>query len=583
MSENLSGKIYNITHANEEDTKIVSPRLMQPTIKLKGESFIITIKAADYACDWEAKISTQYRETSLVLENVGYELDSGLWSLEVSIPDETAEDLYDLKVALTVSDATQTLIEYNAVQVLEEYPESFTIIQMNDAKIIPGATAIVEKQIQAFLQANLINPAFILFDGDLVQTGTITQLQYFKTLCRNLQVPIFALAGNHELSSGTTNYADEIGQLYYSLEYGNAFFIMACTWADGYLDPTQFEWIDNQLADHKDSALKVITMHFPVWQVGTWDYYITEAEEFIEICQKHSVDLVLYAKSHTDDARIVDGTIYLMTTAVAAEVWAGKENGYRVINIQDYDVIEYSYNGENLSQPLAGIQVERVPEDIRVSDKGLRLKITNQLSHSLENLRIKAVFEPLTNDEYLIFNATPISIVKSSNSWLITAICNVPVASSIEVVIYPSNPSAPNIADISYPSQVEDSKSFIVEATIENDVSGVESVDLFYTLDDLEQLHRKSIEYSETDSYSIRVPAQPSGTKSLKFYIVARDFSGLETTSETYIVIIGSEEEPSLGIPGFPIEGIILGVVLSVITITMIRKKEKFFPFQIRA
>jgi hypothetical protein len=444
---------------------------------------------------------------------------------------------------------------------------------MNDAKIIPGATGIVEKLRQAFLQANLINPAFILFDGDLVRAGTVSQFEYFKILCRNLQVPIFALAGNHELSSGISNYAEEIASFYYALEYGEAFFIMACTWANGSLDPTQLEWIEDQLAGHQDSPLKVITMHFPVWHVGTWDYYIPEAEEFTEICQKYGVDLVLYAKEHTDDARTVNGTIYLMTTAVAAEVWPGKENGYRVINIRGLNVVDYSYDGENLSQPVAGIQVERVPEDVHVLDKGLRMRITNKLSSPLEDLTIKAALEPLIDDKYLIFNATPVSTFNSSSGCLIIGECSVPVDSSVEVTIHPSNPSAPQIVDVSYPMEVEESNGFSVEATVENELSGVESVELYYTIDELEW-KKIYIGYSETNTYSASIPAQPPGTSFVKFYVIAKDFSGLEVSSDIKTVTFISEEMPiGFELPLWVLILLVLIAVVAGIFIIRLRKK----------
>ncbi len=569
---------YNTAHANDEQFKIIFPRLLQPVIKLQSGSFTITIRAAEDASDWEAKIYTQYKVTSLVLENADYEQDNELWSLEVSIPDETAEDLYNLEIKFTVNDVIQTLTEDNAVQVLEEYRESFLIIHMSDSHIVPGATSGIEKFKQAILQTNLFHPAFVIFTGDLVESGSESSYKYLEEICKNFQIPVYALAGNHDVSSGTTNYYEYISELYYSFEYGEVLFIMALT-GNASLGSTQIAWIENELTEYQSSSLKAIAFHYPVWYHASPDYYLEEAEQLIDICNQKGVDLVLYGHLHNDDFRIIESTKYIMTTSVSGLVWAGNLNGYRIISIEDYEVTDYSYDDEILSQPLPGINVERIPANIRDLEKGLKLKITNELSHPLENLRVKAVLKPLINDEYFIFNATPISTVNSSNGWLIIAECTVPTDSSVEIAIYPSNPSAPNIVDISYPSQVEDSKSFTVEATIENEVSGVESVDLFYFIDDLEQLNRESVDYSDTDSYSIRVPSQPSGTKSLRFYIVARDFSGLEATSETYTVIIGSEEEPIAGIPGFPIEGIILGVVLAVIAITMIRKKEEILPF----
>ena len=576
LSENLAGKVFEVNAESAVDLKIISPRLMQPEIKLKGTSFVIKVRAPNDAGGWEVKIFTEYRETSLVLESAEYEPDSDLWLLEALIPIETAEDLYDLEVRLIVSDGTQTLTEYNAVQVLEKYPKSFTILVISDSHIIPGATSGIEKFTQAILQANLIHPAFILFPGDLVEAGTALQFQYFKELCKNLQVPVFAAGGNHDLSSGTTNYVEEISSLYYTFEYGDAFFIMACTWGNASFGSTQLEWIENQLASHQDSSLKVISMHYPVWDYGSWNYYLSEAEEFTEICWEYSVDLVLYGHLHNDDVRTVGGTTYILTTAISGSVWTGNVNGYRIIKIQDYDVVDYSYDGENLSQPVAGMYVERVPEDTHILDRGLRLKITNNLLYPLENLRIKAVLKPLVDDKYLIFNAAPLSTFNSSIGCLVVAECDVPVDSSVEVTIHPSNPSAPNIVDVSYPMEVEVQEFISVEAKVENDISGVGSVELFYTSNE-EDWNKIPMGYSGNNIYSATIPAQSAGTSYVELYVAAKDFSGLEATSEVNtITFVSEEKQTGLQIPAWVAVALLVSVAfVSGFFIVRFRKKRR--------
>jgi len=568
---------YIIVNSDDEFS-IIKPRLLQPVILVDGESFPIVITAPSDAGEWQIRIFTEYSETEIALDDADYYDSEERWLLDVSVPLDTSEDLYDIEVRFTVSETDYSLVELNAVKVLDEYPESFTIIQITDTHLVVGASAIIDRITQAIHQINLLKPDLVIHTGDLTESGSIGQLEFFESLCENFQVPVYAIGGNHDLSTITTNYIKEISELYYFFEFGNVFIVMACTFGNSSFGSTQFEWIEDEISDHKTSPLKIITFHYPIWAVeseGVIYEGFDEAPAFIELCEDEGVDLVLYGHSHNDDVQIFDDTTYILTTALGGSVWAGNVHGYRILQFEDYELTYHSYDGVYLSQPLGGIEVERVPDNVRILDKGLNLKISNQLTYPLEDLMVKVLLQPLSDDDYVVANATLVDTLKTEDAWLIIAIFDVQIGSTEEVMIYPSKASAPTILEVTYPSQVEEVQSIPVEIVVENEVSGVQSVELFYMLDDLESLNRKSADYSETNEYSIRIPKPPEDTESVQFYVVARDYSGLETVSETYTISIGTmDTDGAGGIPGFPLEALAIGILIATLGLLIVKRSD---------
>lgn len=78
-------------------------------------------------------------------------------------------------------------------------------------------------------------------------------------------------------------------------------------------------------------------------------------------------------------------------------------------------------------------------------------------------------------------------------------------------------------------------------------------------------------------SYKATIPSQTDGTD-VDFYVSVTDTQGESTDSSTYSYTVGRvqpTEEPILEIPGFPVESIIVGLIVGFITLYLATKKRR--------
>ena len=147
------------------------------------------------------------------------------------------------------------------------------------------------------LYYNIINPDFVLHTGDFINDGEIEELgipslSRGKKLLHELDVPLFLVAGNHDLGGWISTPASDgtarrtwwkyFGWKYlsststtatttqnYSFDYGNAHFIgleaydnydkwRYDLYGDDSFISSQLGWLSNDLAEHADADLKVL-------------------------------------------------------------------------------------------------------------------------------------------------------------------------------------------------------------------------------------------------------------------------------------------------------------------------------------
>ena len=106
-------------------------------------------------------------------------------------------------------------------------PMLFQFIQVSDIHIgkSPQQTTNL---INAVTQINSINPAFVLFTGDLTDSGSIEQYTTFKTTVSNLSMPHYCVPGDNDIVDGEGDlqrYRDQLGNDYFALDYQGFKFI----------------------------------------------------------------------------------------------------------------------------------------------------------------------------------------------------------------------------------------------------------------------------------------------------------------------------------------------------------------------
>ena len=135
---------------------------------------------------------------------------------------------------------------------------------------------------QIIQDVNVLRPAFILDVGDLILGGAAellpAQWDEYERVVANLQVPLFPVTGNHDISDATTEkiWLDRVGPTCYAFSYGNSRFIALNSEEVGAgqrLSDAQIAWLkaDLQSANAKHIFLFLHKPYFVAgWREPNW-------------------------------------------------------------------------------------------------------------------------------------------------------------------------------------------------------------------------------------------------------------------------------------------------------------------------
>jgi 3',5'-cyclic AMP phosphodiesterase CpdA len=217
--------------------------------------------------------------------------------------------------------------------------ETFYFIQIADTHIgFPGADDNLERCLD-YIESFEIEPEFLIITGDIVHYGdlpgflerfSIKCYQQFNSIIDSHNMIDYCCPGNHEYYIGwrLDNYDNYIDYEYnsdnyrYSFTHLNTNFISLNSgsgfWRGNGLTNDDITWVNNVLDnldgvinDKDDSELnKVIFMHHPIItynernNIKLWNFegIIKNRENFMDLCDKYDVDLVL--SGHTHDNHI---------------------------------------------------------------------------------------------------------------------------------------------------------------------------------------------------------------------------------------------------------------------------------------
>ncbi len=188
-------------------------------------------------------------------------------------------------------------------------PDRFTVAILADRTTgYKSGLAVLE---QAVEELNLLQPELVFHVGDLVP-GYIRDMEQWerdiervKGILNRLEAPLYPVAGNHDVITGTGGLDDHRGEdlfrkhfgpLYYSMEYRDAHFV--ALYSDEALQSRpsiserQFQWLRDDL-DSTDARHIFVFVHKPMWEYGEVGW-----ERVHDLLRRHPVRAVIGGHFH---------------------------------------------------------------------------------------------------------------------------------------------------------------------------------------------------------------------------------------------------------------------------------------------
>jgi hypothetical protein len=193
-------------------TVVSRPILSVPTILAAGDDLAIEAVAPEETGGWTVELRRNGFSVPLAVEQSSYDAGRERWFLSAPVPADVPAEIYDLVVAADggIEDEAR-----HAVSVRSGIEDSFYFIHITDTHLPThdyhyeqGAESDTTEMddLRAVIQdVNIINPAFVLLTGDVVNEGELEDYLDWrsftkaKRIMREFDVPVYIVAGNHDV------------------------------------------------------------------------------------------------------------------------------------------------------------------------------------------------------------------------------------------------------------------------------------------------------------------------------------------------------------------------------------------------
>ncbi|MBD3368706.1 MAG: T9SS type A sorting domain-containing protein [Candidatus Eisenbacteria bacterium] len=193
-------------------TVIMRPILSIPEQAIAGDSFTIEAKASSGTSGWAVSLLGPGGPYPLSVTNSTYSSSHERWFLTVSVPADVPELLCDLRVTASggIDDTAK-----NAVMVRTTEPTDYYVVHITDTHLpthlyyyqsgADSDTSEMEDLRTVIEDINVMNPAFVLLTGDVVNEGELEEFldkRYYtkaKRILGEFEVPVYVCAGNHDV------------------------------------------------------------------------------------------------------------------------------------------------------------------------------------------------------------------------------------------------------------------------------------------------------------------------------------------------------------------------------------------------
>ena len=477
-------------------TIIQSPLINIPVIEIPGGTITIEI---------DLPVTETAQNVYLQHNEIEYELDFneidqpspfGLRTLEAYLPESMVYELYDLKIAFSGTDSLD--VSKNSVYVIPTYKDTFTFIQVTDTHLPShffwgdegleaDSTELIDFK-EVIDDINIIHPDFVLHTGDFINDGEIEALgvpsiSRAKKLLQELDLPLFLVAGNHDLGGwdatpvpdGTARrtWWKYFGWDYlnstdpsvtttqnYSFNYGNTHFIglesynnydrwRESLYGEDSFIASQLQWLSDDLSANMDADLTIAFYH------KDFQYQLDLGSL--------GIDAAFWGHVHSNNEDTSHP--YNISTGSTCD----GNRWYRIVKVVNNEIVftesvRAGSSGENLT--------------MTTNFNGTMARITNSHDFDLENCLVK-----FTLDEGLevssITNGTLYQIDSLSDPKKVYALVDVPANSyvdasiqtdSIESVINPILPDDPFLMNV-YPNPFNPNLTISYKLTADSDLN----------------------------------------------------------------------------------------------------------------
>jgi hypothetical protein len=319
---------------SNENIRIVDPMIGNPACSEPNNTVYVSIKvnAPSFLTEW----NVQFIHTDFSWYSVGGVMmtrptfSNGVYRIGIGLPETIEYGLYDIKLSFKVWGREKTIIEPHALYIFNrtEISTRIRFIHITDSHVNyqnkevdtnvahphqeANYTAIpIIKNLESTIkEINIIRPDFVLFTGDISDTGREFEFQEIRRILQTSKVPIFTTLGNHEYRS-PPSYEYYLAPRYFSRQIGNWRIILLDTGATegNGLIGEQLQWYKSELIEAKGIGQQVIVgMHAPSATEQIGGYVIAGNQEFRTLNEEYNVRAVFAGHHHVFDAKYHNGT-----------------------------------------------------------------------------------------------------------------------------------------------------------------------------------------------------------------------------------------------------------------------------------
>jgi len=254
----------------------------------------------------------------------------------------------------------------------------FRFIFMTDIHLQPEGEATTGFH-QAIEHANSLDPDFIITGGDLIMDALGQEFEradslytLYQDYLKKFEAPVYNTIGNHEVfglypESGVDPSHPEYGKKmfqnrlghgksYHSFDFEGWHFMLldGIGFTEdrqyyGYIDPTQIEWIKNDLSGLDSKTPIIISIHIPFYSISAQisedptssnskGIVITNANQIMELFEDHNLKMVISGHLHWVEEIIYQNVHHINVGAVSGGWWDGPHRGvaegFAVIDIK---------------------------------------------------------------------------------------------------------------------------------------------------------------------------------------------------------------------------------------------------------
>lgn len=206
---------------------------------------------------------------------------------------------------------------------------------------------------------NKIDPSFVLFPGDLTQSGTSDQYQEFLNIANGINVPNYYTLGNHDKAiinnDGETPYPD------YSVDLFGYHFVILNT-VDGHISDKQRVFMSNDISTNVAINQPIILVgHYPFFNIPE-PYFVIDnwagptglKSEF----SSANLQMTISGHYHRNNLQLEDNIHHIVNGACAYPIDEPLGNGFRLVAING-DAIMTAYAPMSVDDPLHSQNVEK--------------------------------------------------------------------------------------------------------------------------------------------------------------------------------------------------------------------------------